>query len=83
MPGFGRVPLNIKHGPDADTCAPGHKRIERTHHWCIYYAGRTHPTLPKGEHGKGNPEIEIGQIKKMARHLEILGCARAQIAALK
>jgi len=65
-----------------DVCAPGHKRKVRTHHWCIYFGKLTYPQFPKGEHGKKNPEIEMGHIKRMARYFGILDCARKQIPAL-
>lgn len=59
-----------------DECAPGHTRTETDHYYCIRYNGKTFPTLPKGQHGKSNPGIQRGVIKKMARHLGILDCAR-------
>lgn len=59
-----------------DECAPGHTREQRTHHFCIYYNGSTYPSLPRGEHGKANPGIQKGHVKKMARHFGILDCAR-------
>ncbi len=64
-------------------CAPGHRRQERDHHWCIYFQNRTYPTFPRGEHGaRKNPEIQIGHVRKMARHLGILDCAREQLPQL-
>ncbi len=83
MPGFGRVPLNDVWSM-LDACAPGHQRRERTHNWWILYGDRDYPQFPKGEHGaRKNPEIEIGHIKKMARHLGILECAKQVIEGLK
>ena len=40
-------------------CAPGCDIKETTHHFCIRYGGRTYPSFPKGEHGRGRrAEIE-------------------------
>jgi len=82
MPGFGRVPLSDIWAM-LDECAPGFTKNERMHNWCIYYGALTYPSLPKGEHGKKNPEIELGHLKRLARHFGILDCARRCIPALK
>jgi hypothetical protein len=82
MPGFGRVPLNDVWAM-LKACAPGLKATERTHNWCLYFGDRTYPSFPKGEHGKTNPEIEVGHIKRMARFFGILECAKKHIEALK
>ena len=64
-------------------CAPGYTAKATDHFWCVRLPnGRTYPSLPKGEHGKKNPEIQVGHIKKMCRHLDILACAQAQISRL-
>lgn len=67
-----------------DVCAPGHERMAKTHHWRIEYRDRTFPTLPLGEHGRRiNPDIQVGVVKKMARHLGILECAQAELPQLR
>lgn len=67
-----------------DRCAPGHRKKKTKHHWCIMYGEQTYHDFPLGKHGaRTDPEIEIGHIKKMARHLGILDCAREQIQTLK
>lgn len=39
--------------------------------------------LPLGEHGaRKNPEIQIGFVRSLARHFEILECARRHIPNL-
>lgn len=58
-----------------DECVPGHRRVETNHHYRIDYNGKRYPTLPKGEHGTKNPEIELGHIRRLARFFEILECA--------
>lgn len=75
MSTFGQVPLNDVLGM-LTQCAPGHQVKERTHHFCVNYKNKTFPSLPKGTHGKANPSIQKGIIKKMARHLGILACAK-------
>jgi len=55
-----------------DACAPGHRRSAKIHNWCIQYDGKTFPSLPLGPHGKReNPDIQIGVVKQMVRHLGI------------
>jgi hypothetical protein len=83
MSSFGRVPLGDV-WEMLDVCAPGHKRVERTHHWCLYYKAQTYPTLPKGEHGpRKNPEIQVGHIRRMVRMFGIQDCAQKLIEALR
>lgn len=62
-----------------DLCAPGHTRTETDHHYCVRFNGLVFPTLPKGAHGKSNPGIQRGVLKKMARHLGILECAKTAL----
>ena len=79
MSSFGQVPLKDVFAM-LDECAPGHTRTETNHHYCIRYNGKVFPTLPKGQHGKANPGIQKGVLKKMSRHLGILECAKAALA---
>ena len=66
-----------------DGCAKGHARKQTKHHWRIMYGDRTYHDFPLGEHGaRKDPDIQIGHIKKMARHLGILECAKKRIQAL-
>jgi hypothetical protein len=51
-------------------CAPGYEIETKTHFRTVRYNQLTYPTLPK------HKEIEVGHIKKMARALGILECAR-------
>ena len=66
-----------------DQCAPGHTRTKTDHHWCIRFGDRTYPTLPLGPHGRReNPDIETGHVRKMARHLGLMPCAKAVLPQL-
>lgn len=75
MSSFGQIPLkdvwSMLH-----ECAPGHTRHLHTHHYSIRYQGKTYPAFPKGAHGKSDPPIETGHIRRMARFLGIYDCAR-------
>ncbi len=51
-------------------CAPGWTWEAKLHGRSVKAGGRTYPTLPKYD------EIEIGHVRKMARHLGILECAK-------
>lgn len=75
MSSFGQVPLKEVFAM-LDECAPGHALTETDHHYCVRFGDKVFPTLPKGQHGKSNPGIQRGVLKKMARHLGILECAR-------
>lgn len=63
-----------------ERCAPGATLKPTDHHISIVFNGRMYRRLPLGAHGRKNPEIQVGHIKKMARHLEILDCAMEQLA---
>lgn len=67
-----------------DACAPGAIRTLRDHNWRVVWGPRTYPSFPRGEHGKTNPEIEVGHIRKMIRHLGIdMECAKRHLQILK
>lgn len=57
-----------------DACAPGWTRKEYTHFWCVMYGNQTFPNLPK------RTEVQVGHVKKMARHLGILACAKKSLS---
>lgn len=66
------------------TCAPGYTKTKTGHKWCVRYGIKAFPSLPTGEHGAADPEIEMGHVKKMIRHLGIRpSCTALQIPALK
>jgi hypothetical protein len=79
MSSFGQVPLNDIFEM-LRACAPGHSITQTNHHYCVRYNQKTFPTLPRGEHGKNNPGIQRGVIKKMARALGIYECAKEQLS---
>ena len=66
-----------------DACAPGARIVAKEHRNWVLYNGLTYRGLPLGEHGaRKNPAIEIGHVRRMARHLNILDCAKKQIQNL-
>jgi len=61
-------------------CACGYELKQHSHHLAVLYQGKT-AYLPKGGHGRtGNHQIEIGHVRKMARTLGIVDCARAYVS---
>ncbi len=65
-------------------CAPGYTSKPYTHNWAITFGSRVYPSLPRGAHGKRtNSEIEVGHVKKMARYLKILDCAKEFLPQLR
>jgi hypothetical protein len=66
-----------------DECAPGARILAKVHHNWILYNGLTYRGLPLGKHGaRKNPEIQVGHVRRMARHLGILECAQRYIPLL-
>ena len=66
-----------------DGCAQGFSIENKKHRFWVKFKGKKF-LLPKGEHGKKNPEIEKGHIKKMIKQLEIdLECAKECLELLK
>ena len=69
-----------------EVCAPGHTREPKTHNWRMTFGTKVFPTLPVGEHGarkSGSTEIQVGVVKKMARELGILECAKNNLPQLR
>jgi hypothetical protein len=76
MSSFGTVTLNEVRAM-LEECARGHVfRAHGDHFFLVAYNGLTFPSLPIGEHGKEDPDLQIGVVKKMARQLGILACAK-------
>jgi len=53
-----------------EKCAPGHSLRLANHSRVIKFGNKSYPSLPKFDN------IELGHVKKMARHLGILDCAK-------
>jgi len=70
MSSFGTVHLS-KIWKMLKKCADGYKAIELAHKWRVEYRGRTFPDLPIGRRGSNTPEVELGVVKKMIRHLQL------------
>jgi len=54
-----------------EKCAPGHTIRLANHSRVIKYNNTSYPSFPKFDN------IELGHIRKMARHIGILNCAHA------
>lgn len=64
-------------------CAPGAEIEEKLHHHWVRYNGKTFRSLSIGVRGSRDPEVEIGIVVGMMRHLEIdQPCARREIPQL-
>jgi hypothetical protein len=53
-----------------DRCAPGYTIRLANHSRVVAFNNRVYPSLPKFQN------LEIGHIRKMARHFGILSCAQ-------
>jgi hypothetical protein len=60
-----------------DECAKGWTWNLAPHFRRIMANGRTYPSLPKYD------EIEVGHVRKMARHLGIENCAKQHIETMR
>ena len=66
-----------------DECASGYSIDKKEYKQWVQYNGKT-SYLPKGAHGKRDPEIEKGHIKQMVNHLEIdLECAKQYLTIFR
>jgi len=70
MSSFGQVKLK-KVWQMLERCAPGYRRVEQGHLWRVTYKGKTFPSLQLGKRSSSTPEVELGNVKKMVRHLGI------------
>lgn len=68
-----------------EECAPGYSKLTapRRHYWTIQYNGKTYPGFPLGTRKSKHPTVQVGHIKKMARHFGILECAKSVLQQLK
>jgi hypothetical protein len=66
-----------------DHCARGYRRVEGAHKWRVEFAGRTFPDLPIGRRKSRTPEVQLGAVKKMVRHLQVdPRCAERELPQL-
>ena len=68
-----------------DDCTDGWHFTDKTHKRWIYVGD--HPSsykLPRGAHGKRtNPEIEVGHVRGLVRHFDIVDCAKEHLEQLR
>lgn len=65
-----------------EECAPGFAISETVHHNWIRFNSNEFP-LPKGAHGRSNPEIHLFQVRKMSRTLGIEDCMKGLIPSYR
>ena len=65
-----------------DVLLPGWTLRVSDHRRYVSFAGQV-AQLPKGGHGKSNPEIEIGHVKRLFRAFDRLDEARERIPQLR
>ena len=68
MSSFGQVQLS-RVWKMLKKCAEDYAAIEQPHSWRIEYDGKVYPNFPLGKRSKATPEIELGHVRKMVRHL--------------
>jgi hypothetical protein len=65
-----------------DCCAGGHTFRESTHSNMVEFQGKMH-ALQRGSKSESDPEIQMGNVRKLVRFLEINpDCANGQIQGL-
>lgn len=65
-----------------DTLLPGWREQETTHKRLVFFADEVFP-LPKGAHGRADPEIQLGQVRRMSRFFGKLDEAKKQVPRLR
>lgn len=76
MPSLGQVKLSAIEAMLED-CSPGARIVPKKHlNWVLDSKGGSYKGLPRGEHGKKDPTIELGHVRSMARHLGFEECAK-------
>ena len=70
MSGFGCVRLSaiLKM---LKSCAPGRIITEGKHKLVVRYNDLIYHNLQKGDHGEHDPELQLGGIRQMVRHLKL------------
>ncbi|MFP3941185.1 MAG: hypothetical protein ACLF0P_12820 [Thermoanaerobaculia bacterium] len=70
MSSFGQVKLK-KVWKMLDRCAPGYEAVEQGHLWRVMYKDKTFPALQLGKRSSKTPEVELGNVQKMVKHLGV------------
>ena len=65
-----------------EKCAPGYSWVPTMHKVRVSFKGKTYPSFPVGSHGSTNPEIQLGHVRQLARHLNILSCFKRVLPQL-
>ena len=65
-----------------EECAPGAIVEVKLHRKWITVDGKTYRGFPRGGHGKRNPEVELGHVRKLVRFFDILDCMKRIVAGL-
>jgi hypothetical protein len=77
MPSIAQVKLS-EIGAMLEKCSSGSRIVEKKHrHWVLDSKGSIYRGLPRGAHGTKDPKIELGHVRKMARHLGFEECAKS------
>ncbi len=64
-------------------CAPGHTIEDKTHLRWITYKDKSYK-VSQGPHGSSNNySLEMGAVRGLVRHFDILECAREHLSQLK
>lgn len=70
MSSFGQVKL-AKVWKMLDRCADGYTAVQQGHNWRVMWRGQTFPNLQLGKRKSKTPEVEMGGVEKMVKHLGI------------
>jgi hypothetical protein len=65
-----------------EKCAPDAiVKVKRHRKW-ITVDNKTYHGFPRSGHGERNPEVELGQVRKLGRFFDILDCMKRIISGL-
>ena len=72
MPSYGQTRLSNIWDMLNNCAKDRHRVVPKEHYYWVYFTGKQAPfKLPRGEHGRRDPETELGHVKKIVRYGEI------------
>jgi hypothetical protein len=67
-----------------DGCAPGWRYVDKKHKRWVYFGAGEPFKLPLGPHGKRqHHDLQVGHVRALARHFDIIDCAKQHLEQLR
>ena len=65
-----------------DECAPGWSKVKAPHHYRVYANGEVFMNFPFGDRKAKRTGVQVHWVRKLARHVGILDCAKRVLKQL-